>query len=146
MSSSATFTQSIGSNTHTELVENKVLCITTESDFSASQPSGLNSHCFFATHLLFRFLGSQDSVNGPAADNLREDCRFQWIPAVDQSSARARKIKDHHVIGGIGCSTAVATRSILLSMQSHLTEFSEYVRFNMFGEITRYLSSNSVDG
>ncbi|XP_062707822.1 uncharacterized protein LOC134288108 [Aedes albopictus] len=58
---------------------------------------------------------------------------------------QARKIKDHHVIGGIGGSTTVANHSVLLSVLSHCTDFNADLKFYILGEITRDLPSNSVD-
>ncbi|XP_058811251.1 uncharacterized protein LOC131676146 [Topomyia yanbarensis] len=56
-----------------------------------------------------------------------------------------RKVKDHHVIGGIGKATILSTHSIVARIQSHYTEFSADLKFQILEEITRELPNNAVD-
>ncbi|XP_062541062.1 uncharacterized protein LOC134209100 [Armigeres subalbatus] len=58
---------------------------------------------------------------------------------------QVQRIKENHIVGGIGQSSVASTYSLLVYVQSHCCSFRTQLKFHVLKSVTRELPSNSID-
>ncbi|XP_062704645.1 uncharacterized protein LOC134286948 [Aedes albopictus] len=58
---------------------------------------------------------------------------------------QVQRVKEHHIVGGIGQSSTTSTHSIVVHIQSHCCRFRTQLKFHVLSAVTRELPSNSID-